>query len=234
MTSVHYLPPGSHGFLSWNDSGWISIASRRRLSFICPGVANHRVLAPTEECRWGHAFRLWRCTPSVIPWVGVGNILSSVQARETCRATEEHAESTVTPRVKEQWLPSSPDRCVVVTQLCHLAAFSFVIYLDSQPLPGLLRSVVRAVCLCVAAWWVCDQCGWAVELYSAMTGCWGALGLILWQTFSFSVSLCLGMSLNCQAEPAWNSRLDVLYTCTFTSEDVMFQSKFTSGNVALN
>lgn len=42
------------------------------------------------------------------------------------------------------------------------------------------------------------------------------------------------MSLNCQAERARNSRLDVLYTYTFTSVDIMSKSNFTSGNVALN
>lgn len=35
-------------------------------------------------------------------WFGVGNILSSVQARETCQVMEEHAESMVTLRFKEQ------------------------------------------------------------------------------------------------------------------------------------
>lgn len=48
------------------------------------------------------------------------------------------------------------------------------------------------------------------------------------------ISPCLGMSLNCQAEPARNSRLDVLYTYTFTSVDIMSWSNFTSGKVALD
>lgn len=34
-------------------------------------------------------------------------------------------------------------------------------------------------------------------------------------------ALCLGMSLNCHAEPARNSRLDGLYTQTFTSVDIV-------------
>ncbi len=35
-------------------------------------------------------------------WFGVGNILSSVQARETCQVREEHAKSMVTLQVKEE------------------------------------------------------------------------------------------------------------------------------------
>lgn len=80
-------------------------------------------------------------------WFGVGNTLSSVQARETCQVMEEHAESMVTLRVKEQKLlyvrshfpPFLTDSCVAGTELCHLAAYTGVFFLDRKPLTGLLE-----------------------------------------------------------------------------------------------
>lgn len=60
---------------------------------------------------------------------------------------EEHAESMVTLRVKEQKLlyvrshfpPFPTVSCVVGTELCHLAAIYGCLFLDRKPLTGLLE-----------------------------------------------------------------------------------------------
>lgn len=65
-------------------------------------LVNCGISAPVEEDRRGEAFQTVEMHRECNTWFGVGNILSSVQARETCRVTEEHAESMVTLRVKEQ------------------------------------------------------------------------------------------------------------------------------------
>lgn len=90
---------------------------------------------------------------------------------------------------------------------------------------------------------------WTVQSCDKLLRGGGALGLIFKRKHTDTVSsaaapesaqcligwcLCLGMSLTCSAEPVWDSRLDVLYTYTFTRGDTMSRSHFVSDNVALN
>lgn len=93
---------GRRGFLRGNESGLISIVSNCSLPLACPRVVNSNVSAPVEEVRPRDVFSTMGIHPECNTWFSRGNILSSVQARETCRVTEEHAESMVTLRVKEQ------------------------------------------------------------------------------------------------------------------------------------
>lgn len=128
-------------------------------------------------------------------WRGKHSIISANQRDMpshgvTCRVRGDFQGQRVVTGVCEGWPPSSPDSCVVGAGLCHLAAFTGVIFLDRKPLPGTFTNAVTPLCLCVAAWWICDQCGWAVQLYSAMTGCRGALGLILKLNHADTFSLC--------------------------------------------
>lgn len=71
---------------------------------------------------------------------------------------------------------SNPVLTVICWEVSSIHKFSS----DNKPLPELRKQkktlkekhAVPALCLCVAAWWICDQCGLAVQLYSALTGFW--------------------------------------------------------------
>lgn len=104
-------------------------------------------------------------------WRG-GNILSSVQARETCRVLEEHAESVVTLRVKEHVRRDPPPLLTVVWlvqrwTLCHLAAFMGVISLDRKPLARTFKNY------CLPLYW---QLGGSVISVDEQFNC-----TVLWQ-----------------------------------------------------
>lgn len=113
---------------------------------------------------------------------------------------------------------------------------------DRKPCPGLFPKCSYYSLPPCGSVVICDQC--RGELYSAMAGCLGASRAhfqmeTLWARHpnpalcSIRSPPCSGLSLNCEAEPARNSRLDVLYTYTFTSVTITSESNFTLGNVAL-
>jgi len=93
--------------------------------------------------------------------------LSSVQAKETCRITEEHAESKSSGYVRS----GVPLLLTVVwkwtmwfSSICSFYAFiyfSFIVQEGGQETPArTFKNLVNAARLCMAARWICDQCGW--------------------------------------------------------------------------
>lgn len=160
---VHQLTPGRRGFLRGNDGGWISTVSSRRLT--CPAMVNWSIC--WRKTGKGTHFRPRRCIPSVI------HVLAWETFYHQCKP-ERHAESR--RNMLSPWWPqgSKSSNCVrsglppLLTGVCgwyRFMSFSSIYechFCWQETLARTFARVVTTVCLCVAAWWICDQCGWAV------------------------------------------------------------------------